>query len=209
MQDPEAYLTQYGLELNDLQNIGIRRGTFVDVGTTAFTTANVLGKWAIFNANDHSDLNKHLCLCNIERATKPIVGYKYVSQTLDQDQSLNNWIDDLDLQWANPAGSISIEQKLQDGDAVVGTHVSYDTQSNPKFCLFAFFGTNCTYAKLLNNPFVGTKWINTVIQPATFLDYDVDAASSTHRIEIKGSSTVGLRKEKLNSLAFFPQSPQI
>lgn len=82
LQDPYAYLATFHLDLNDYQNIDIRRGMVVTAGNPKFNSAtDIIGKWGYFLNFDRSDIGQHLGLCNKPAGTD-IFGYNKPSQTL-------------------------------------------------------------------------------------------------------------------------------
>jgi hypothetical protein len=211
MQDPEGYLATYDLTLADLDHIDLRRGFFVTKGTPVFNENDVIGTWAFYTGTDHTDLNKHNCLCNEKPGATPTVGYKYASKTLDEKTSLNNAVDDLDLLVSSYAGTpLYITQLLTGGNAVVNTHIVYYQQNapNPNNCSYANAGPNCTYARTLNNLFVGNKTINSVIQPSQFATFNVDPTTKSHAITIRGNGSTGVKEHDYSILpiTIFPST---
>ncbi len=197
MQDPASYLSQYNLTLSDLDHVDLRRGFFVNKGTPVFNPNTVIGTWAFYTGTDHTDLKKHQCVCNAKPGALPTVGYLYAGKTLDEKISLNNAIDDLDLQVSGYAGTpLYITQLLTGGTAVVNTHIVYyaANSANPNNCSYNNAGPNCTYARTLDNLFVGNKLINSAIQPSTFGDFNVDASTKNHAITIRGNGSTGVKE---------------
>ncbi len=61
--DPYGYLSNFHLDLNDYQNIDIRRGFFVDKGDPNFTSAtSILGKWYYEVNTDRTSIGSHVCV---------------------------------------------------------------------------------------------------------------------------------------------------
>jgi hypothetical protein len=196
MQDPDSYLSQYDLTLADLDHIGIRRGFFVTKGTPVFNANDVFGTWAFYTGTDHSDLRKHTCLCNEKPGAAPVIGYQYPSKTLNENLSLGNNTDNLDLIVSGTsANPIYITQLMTGGLALYNTHIRYDGSGvNTTGCNYTINGgsVNCDYARTLNNLFVGTKSTSSVLQPGT--GYSIDAAKTNHVIHINGNNTTGLKE---------------
>lgn len=195
MQDPDGYLSTYDLTLADLDHINLRRGFFVTKGTPIFNENNVIGTWAFYTGTDHTDLNKHNCLCNEKAGAIPTIGYTLSGKTLDEKLSLGNSVDNLALTVSNSTGSpFYLNQSLLGGNAIVMTHIRYNgSGSNNTSCMYSS-GPNCDYARTLDNLFSGQKTIVSLIQPPTLNDYAVDNASSQHQIKINGNSSVGIKE---------------
>lgn len=71
--DPYGYLNTFHLDLNDYQNIDIRRGATVDKGDPNFTSAtSIIGKWAYYFNVDRTDIGKHICVCNKQVLTNGV-----------------------------------------------------------------------------------------------------------------------------------------
>jgi hypothetical protein len=61
--DPIGYLSSFSLNLEDIQNIDIRRNFFVKQGDPTFTTSEMYGRW-FYNINsDRSDIGLHNSAC--------------------------------------------------------------------------------------------------------------------------------------------------
>jgi hypothetical protein len=197
MQDPDGYLSTYDLTLADLDHINLRRGFFVTKGTPIFNENNVIGTWAFYTGTDHTDLNKHNCLCNEKAGAIPTIGYTLSGKTINEKLSLGNNTDDLALTVSGSTGSsIYITQTMLGGNAIYMTHVRYNgSGSNTSSCMFTTGSApNCDYARTLNNLFTGQKNTFSVIQNATMGDYNPDAATKQHNITINGNSTVGIKE---------------
>jgi hypothetical protein len=94
LADPYNYLLSFHLDLNDYNNIDIRRGLFVTQGDPNFSSAtDVIGKWGYFFNVDRSDIGQHHCLCN-KPAGIDYIGYKVSSFDLIANSTT---IDPLDL----------------------------------------------------------------------------------------------------------------
>ncbi len=211
MQDPQAYLTQYGLRLRDLDHIGMRRSYFVDKGVAVFNSNDVLGNWAFYTGSDRSNINLHQSVCNRTESSLPVIGYKFFSLTLNENTSLGNNIDDLEFVTSGSNGfQFDLFQKLDSGNAIVGTHICYfsATSANPYGCFYTIGQTlpGCVYARTLNNLFSGQKQIFSRINkpwyPVTN-DYSIDPAKKFHKIIINGNSTVGINEQTNADLGVF------
>ncbi len=62
--DPVSYLASFDLNLDDYNNIDVRRGLFVIEGEPNFTTEGILGNWSYHLSSDISDIGEHKCMCN-------------------------------------------------------------------------------------------------------------------------------------------------
>lgn len=207
MQNPAYYLATYGVNIDDLQNVDIRRGYFVMHGVNPFVSSDVWGTWAFYAGVDQSDLGNHTCMCNRQEADLPVVGYKYTSQTLNEVVASGNYQADMTLQWSAQPGSILITQGLQDFTAVIGTHIQFSsagTAASTNCYYISTSGANCAAVVTMNNAFVGTKQKNIVVDAALSTNYIVDAATGTINITINGGLTAGLKEHTLDGVSIYP-----
>jgi hypothetical protein len=124
--DPYNYLLNYHLDLNDYQNIDIRRSILAQHGNPNFNAStDVLGEWWYTPNVDRSDIGFYTCSCN-----KPIgidyigyqVGFRYIILNQSGD------VDPLDLNVNN-----SINAPLTSGSVNL-THTEDITTSTTDIC---------------------------------------------------------------------------
>lgn len=73
--NPFDYLNNYHLDLNDYQNIDVRRTLFATKGdTTMQSSIELLGNWAFFPEGDMSDIGHYTGVCN-KTASQDIIGF--------------------------------------------------------------------------------------------------------------------------------------
>ncbi len=97
LQDPVAYAATNKIGLSSLQSIDIRRSMLTKKGDTSFVSVRVFGKWSVAMGNDVSHLGVYKGTCNRTPKDLPIIGYIYSYQSIDEDFTLSNQFDDLDL----------------------------------------------------------------------------------------------------------------
>ncbi len=89
INDPYGYLQNYHLDLNDFQNIDIRRSMLITQGNPNFNVStDVIGKWGYFLNVDRSDIGNYEGVCAKPMGTD-IVGYwepnKYIQSNGQKD----------------------------------------------------------------------------------------------------------------------------
>jgi len=77
ISDPNYYLAQFSLDLSDLQEIDIRRGTSVTSGDPTFSygDSTLFGQWSFHFFGDRSDLGSYIGECNLPEGIAT-VGFK-------------------------------------------------------------------------------------------------------------------------------------
>ncbi len=73
--DPYGYLGSLDINLDDVQNINIRRGHFVKAGEPNFSASKMLGKWAFYLNNDRSNIGIHNGACYPTQENVVTVGW--------------------------------------------------------------------------------------------------------------------------------------
>jgi hypothetical protein len=82
LNDPYGYLSTKHIDLNDFQNVDMRRGMFVTYGDPNFTNAtDIIGNWAYYPNTDRTDLGQHYGICN-KALSDDIIGFNQPSFTL-------------------------------------------------------------------------------------------------------------------------------
>lgn len=74
IQDPYAYLLTFHLDLNDYNNIDIRRSMFDQEGNPSFNSAtDIIGHWGYFINTDRTNIGVHRSVC--KPTADPTVGF--------------------------------------------------------------------------------------------------------------------------------------
>lgn len=78
LEDPYAYLSTFHLDLNDYQNIDIRRGMFVRQGNPTFSSAtDIIGNWSYKFNSDRTNIGQHSSNCNRPEGITQIAFHQY------------------------------------------------------------------------------------------------------------------------------------
>lgn len=204
INDPIAYVASNKIGLNSLQAIDIRRGLLVKQGVSTFVSLNVFGKWSVAPGNDLTNLGKYKGTCNRSPEDLPIMGYIYAIKIIDEDYSLSNPIDDLDLTVDVP-GTYLVNE----------AYVPPTNSTNVEVCFFSCTsfvndywnssGPNpgANYLKTNNNLFIGQK--KAYVQMTTVnSDFTPDPGGLLHLTYINGNKMAGIKENYLSTVKIAP-----
>jgi hypothetical protein len=203
LANPTTYCSTNKIAIGSLQDVDLRRTSFMTNGDTSFcSSANLIGKWGMYAGNDFSNLGTYYGACNLKIGALPVIGYKFGATTIHEDSGFGTPIDNLDLQILGAdTTNVVPQQQFTSGTATFNFEICFFSCSNPYSCGTSATAsiTNCTYAHTLNNDFIGNKTaMVTLTSPLG--DFTPDNASNVHLISIIGDKMAGIQEYSLNNI---------
>jgi hypothetical protein len=216
--DPYNYLLNFHLDLNDYNNIDIRRSMLAQSGNPNFNAStDVLGQWWYTLNTDRSDIGSYTGVCN-KALSMEIVGYYWPYSVIDYPGN-NKDLLDLNVNGNQnatmPAIGVKfqhIQQSSSTGDvcnngSIVNPPFTFDIPTNSVNSLSSYCnGVEINYpnnginsgSKLIATGWAGLGKDCDFLLISTHPDVTIDPASQNHRSHIDHS--VGIRDIYKNSL---------
>ncbi len=207
INDPVGYVATNKIGLNSLQSMTIRRSMKTVKGDSAFTSLKTLGRWSVAIGSDITHLGVYKGVCNKSPKDLPIIGYNSAFEILDEDPSLSNIVDNLDISVDIP-GTYYIQQYFTTAStAVANTDICFYNCSNPANDFWnSSSGGGANYARTTGSLFSGQRKAYVQMAPLNG-DFVPDPASQLHIIYINGNSTAGIKENYLSKINVAPSIP--
>jgi hypothetical protein len=195
--DPYNYLLNFHIDLNDYENIDIRRSVFVDMGNPSFidSSSDVLNKWYYYFNFDRSDIGKHISVCN---KTEGINFVQYMHPLLN-DLYLPNTISPLTMQFTGGSAPYAdmVNTIVPSGTTAIfntsnsGYMARFQQPSNYALdagtCNSLTTGViNCESIYYTNNNFSGIKTVELILSST---DPDIVVVGNNQIVNLHGAPT--------------------
>ena len=182
--DPYGYLATFHLDLNDYNNVDIRRSMFVDKGNPTFNSAtDVIGKWGYFINVDRTNIGIHTSVC--KPTADPIVGFIKLKDTIYHNAAHGQIQCPMALNIVNgtiPWGT-TIEHQLVGGPSNWGTGTP-STDGHFTFDPLASSWGNCYY---FNSPCGFAKSAQSQTRPSTWTLVKLNAPNGGFIPDVNGT----------------------